>query len=132
MAALNGLGIDNATVTVAGGTAGEVPGGDGSSRIFVEALSEAGTVEQAAECQPLIIREPVTVTDGNSSLSALPGPTDRLEIVVRIRSAGPRRTTGLFVPCRHGRLRPPNSRRPARSHSRLKRAKPGPAGSASI
>jgi UDP-3-O-[3-hydroxymyristoyl] N-acetylglucosamine deacetylase/3-hydroxyacyl-[acyl-carrier-protein] dehydratase len=89
MAALSGLGIDNATVTVAGGTAGEVPGGDGSSRIFVDALTEAGSVEQAAECQPLIIREPITVTDGNSSISALPGPTDRLEIVYEFEAAAP-------------------------------------------
>ncbi len=89
MAALSGLEIDNAIVRVSGGMAGEIPGGDGSSRLFVEALSEAGPVDQRATKQPLIIREPVTVTDGDASLSALPGPTDRLEIVYEFEAPKP-------------------------------------------
>ena len=89
MAALNGLGIDNAVVRVEGGTAGELPGGDGSSRVFAEAIAEAGPVELAAAQQPLIITEPITVTDGDASISALPGPTDRLEIVYEFEAAAP-------------------------------------------
>jgi UDP-3-O-[3-hydroxymyristoyl] N-acetylglucosamine deacetylase/3-hydroxyacyl-[acyl-carrier-protein] dehydratase len=89
MAALSGLEIDNAIVRVAGGLAGEVPGGDGSSRVFVDALTEAGWTEQDAAKQPLIIREAVTVTDGDASISALPGPTDRLEIVYEFEAPPP-------------------------------------------
>src|SRR2546423_14176339 len=53
MAALSGLGIDNAVVKVAGGTVGEVPGGDGSSNAFVDAIAEAGVQEQDALLEPL-------------------------------------------------------------------------------
>jgi UDP-3-O-[3-hydroxymyristoyl] N-acetylglucosamine deacetylase/3-hydroxyacyl-[acyl-carrier-protein] dehydratase len=89
MAALSGLEIDNAIVRVSGGLAGEIPGGDGSSRDFVSILTEAGWTDQDAAKQPLIIREPVTVTDGDASLSALPGPTDRLEIVYEFEAPAP-------------------------------------------
>jgi UDP-3-O-[3-hydroxymyristoyl] N-acetylglucosamine deacetylase/3-hydroxyacyl-[acyl-carrier-protein] dehydratase len=89
MAALSGLEIDNAIVRVSGGMAGEIPGGDGSSRDFVDILTEAGWTDQDAAKQPLIIREPVTVTDGDASLSALPGPTDRLEIVYEFEAPKP-------------------------------------------
>ncbi len=89
MAALSGLEIDNATVRVTGGLAGEIPGGDGSSRVFVDALTEAGWTDQDAARQPLIIREPVTVSDGDASISALPGPTDRLEIVYEFEAPAP-------------------------------------------
>src|SRR5438045_8983542 len=51
MAAVAGLGIDNAVVRVAGGTVGELPGGDGSSRPFVEAIQDAGLVEQEAKLE---------------------------------------------------------------------------------
>jgi UDP-3-O-acyl-N-acetylglucosamine deacetylase len=62
MAALAGMGVDNAIVRVSGGSIGELPAGDGSSRMFVEALQEAGIVEQDAELKPLIIRKPVQVS----------------------------------------------------------------------
>ncbi|MEO9590468.1 UDP-3-O-acyl-N-acetylglucosamine deacetylase [Rhodopirellula bahusiensis] len=54
MAALAGLEIDNCRVEI---TAEELPGLDGSSLAYVEALQEAGLVIQAATSQPLIIRD---------------------------------------------------------------------------
>lgn len=81
MAALSGLGIDNAVVRVTGGNAGEIPAGDGSSQPFVEAIQEAGITELDAEVEPLIIRKPIQVTSEDASLAALPGPEDRLEIL---------------------------------------------------
>src|SRR4051794_16149676 len=57
MAALSGLGVDNAVVKVTGGTVGEIPGGDGSSKTFVDALQDAGIVEQPATLAPLIINK---------------------------------------------------------------------------
>src|SRR5215211_4093104 len=53
MAALAGLGVDNAVVRVSGGHVGEIPAGDGSSRMFVEAIQQAGIVEQDAPSRPL-------------------------------------------------------------------------------
>lgn len=81
MAALSGMGIDNATVRVTGGNAGEIPGGDGSSEPFVRAIQEAGIKELDAEIEPLIIRKPIQVSSDNASLAALPGPEDKLEIL---------------------------------------------------
>jgi UDP-3-O-[3-hydroxymyristoyl] N-acetylglucosamine deacetylase / 3-hydroxyacyl-[acyl-carrier-protein] dehydratase len=89
MAALCGMGIDNAVVKVTGGMAGEVPAGDGSSRPFVEAILEAGLAEQDQAVEPLIIRKPVQVCSGDATLAALPGPTDRLEIIYTLEADAP-------------------------------------------
>lgn len=89
MAALAGMGIDNAVVRVSGGNVGELPGGDGSSRPFVEAVQEAGVIEQDAPLDPLIIRKPVQVTFEGATLAALPGPTDRLEVIYEFEAPPP-------------------------------------------
>lgn len=89
MAALSGLGIDNAVVKVSGGKVGEVPAGDGSSAPFVQIIEEAGVQEQEALVEPLIIRKPEHVAGGDASLAALPGPTDRLEILYEFEAAPP-------------------------------------------
>jgi UDP-3-O-[3-hydroxymyristoyl] N-acetylglucosamine deacetylase/3-hydroxyacyl-[acyl-carrier-protein] dehydratase len=89
MAALAGLGIDNATVKISGGNAGELPGGDGSSQPFVRALQDAGITEQDAALQPLIIKKPIQVSQNNATLAALPGPTDRLEIIYDFEAPSP-------------------------------------------
>jgi len=98
MAALAGLQIDNAVVKITGGAIGEVPMGDGSSMPFVNAIREAGPVEQSADVQPLIITRPVQVTLGDATLAALPGPTDRLEIIYDLEAPAPvGRQTIAFV-----------------------------------
>ena len=74
LAALSGLQIDNLTVRLTGGNVGELPGGDGSSMAFVDAIQEAGIIEQAAEKHPLVIKKPVQVSSGDATLAALPGP----------------------------------------------------------
>lgn len=89
MAALAGMGVDNAVVRVTGGSIGELPAGDGSSRMFVEALQEAGIVEQDAPQKPLIIRKPVQVSFEGATLAALPGPTDRLEVLYDFEAPAP-------------------------------------------
>ena len=78
LAAVSGMQIDNLIVEV---SEDETPSTDGSSRSFVEALTEAGAEEQDAETKPYIISEPATVSDGSSTLTALPGPTDCLDIL---------------------------------------------------
>src|SRR5947208_2418548 len=89
MAALSGMGVDNAVVKVSGGTAGEVPAFDGSSKPFVDALRDAGVKEQDAPLDPLIITKPIQVTTGDATLAALPGPTDALEIIYEFEAAPP-------------------------------------------
>jgi UDP-3-O-[3-hydroxymyristoyl] N-acetylglucosamine deacetylase / 3-hydroxyacyl-[acyl-carrier-protein] dehydratase len=89
MAALSGLGVDNAIVRVSGGSVGELPAGDGSSAPFVSLLEEAGVIEQAADLNPLVIRKPEQVSIGDASVAALPGPNDRLEIIYEFEAPPP-------------------------------------------
>ncbi|HEX8341077.1 MAG TPA: UDP-3-O-acyl-N-acetylglucosamine deacetylase [Tepidisphaeraceae bacterium] len=89
LAALTGLGINNATVTVSESKTGEVPMGDGSSDDFVHLLHDSGLVEQDAPIEPLIIRKPVHVSFGDATLAALPGPTDKLEIIYDFEADAP-------------------------------------------
>lgn len=89
MAALCGLGVDNAVVRVAGTSVGEVPGGDGSSKTFVDAIQSAGIVDQEADLEPLVIKAPVQVTSESATLVALPGPTDKLEIIYDFEAPAP-------------------------------------------
>jgi UDP-3-O-[3-hydroxymyristoyl] N-acetylglucosamine deacetylase / 3-hydroxyacyl-[acyl-carrier-protein] dehydratase len=70
MAALAGLRIDNCRVEL---DAPETPGCDGSSQVFVEALNEAGIVELESERKTYVIDKPVTVREGQATLTAHPG-----------------------------------------------------------
>lgn len=89
MAALAGMEVDNVVVRITGGQVGELPGGDGSSSAFVTAISDAGIVEQDKLRRPLIIKKPIQVTRGNATLSALPGPTDRLDVIYDFDAPAP-------------------------------------------
>jgi UDP-3-O-[3-hydroxymyristoyl] N-acetylglucosamine deacetylase/3-hydroxyacyl-[acyl-carrier-protein] dehydratase len=74
LAALTGMGVNNAVVTVSGGAVGELPGGDGSSRGFVETIEEAGVIEQDEPIEPLIIRKPIPVQRTGSSWFTISRP----------------------------------------------------------
>lgn len=89
LAALTGMGVTNAVVTLSGSTSGELPMGDGSSLDFVDAISHAGVQQQDAPAEPLVIRKPVQVTSGEAMIAALPGPTDRLEIIYEFEASPP-------------------------------------------
>jgi UDP-3-O-[3-hydroxymyristoyl] N-acetylglucosamine deacetylase/3-hydroxyacyl-[acyl-carrier-protein] dehydratase len=75
MAALAGLQIDNCTIEI---NAPETPGCDGSSRAFVDALNEAGTVALGRQRETLVIDQPLTVREGKAVLAAHPGGDDGL------------------------------------------------------
>jgi UDP-3-O-[3-hydroxymyristoyl] N-acetylglucosamine deacetylase/3-hydroxyacyl-[acyl-carrier-protein] dehydratase len=77
LAAVAGMQIDNILIEL---TAGELPGLDGSCQPFVRALSEAGIVQQDAPRKELIIREPVSIREGDAWIAALPDRDDRLTI----------------------------------------------------
>ena len=69
LSALNGMGIDNCIVEM---DAAEPPILDGSAKFFVNLIQQAEPVEQDAERQVFSLREPVSVSEGNRSLIALP------------------------------------------------------------
>ncbi|UZE48526.1 UDP-3-O-acyl-N-acetylglucosamine deacetylase [Rhodopseudomonas sp. P2A-2r] len=63
LAALRGMGVDNATIEVDGP---EVPIMDGSAAAFVAAIDQAGIVEQAARRRYIQVLKPVQVAMGDS------------------------------------------------------------------
>lgn len=63
LAALRGMGVDNATIEVDGP---EVPIMDGSAAAFVAAIDQAGVVEQAAPRRFLQVLKPIQVKMGES------------------------------------------------------------------
>lgn len=63
LAALRGMGIDNATIEVDGP---EVPIMDGSAAAFVAAIDQAGIVEQSARRRYIQVLKPVQVSMGES------------------------------------------------------------------
>ena len=69
LSALNGMGIDNCVVEM---DAAEPPILDGSSKLFVNLIQQAEPVEQEAERPEFFLQEPVSVSEGNRSLIALP------------------------------------------------------------
>ncbi len=71
LAALRGMGVDNCLIDVTGP---EAPILDGSSRFFVEAIAQAGIVEQKADREYFDIREKMVVEDPEtgSYIIALP------------------------------------------------------------
>ena len=69
MAALYALEVDNCTIEV---DAEELPGLDGSSLAFADALRESGLIVQAASRKPLTIREPFRVGDSSGWIEAAP------------------------------------------------------------
>jgi len=69
LSALSGIGIDNILIEINGN---EPPILDGSSRLYVDLLKAAGLVEQEKDRRFVALEVPVSVTDGNRSLIALP------------------------------------------------------------
>jgi len=69
MAAISGLGIDNLNVEIDNE---EVPGLDGSSINFVELILKGGIKEQERERSYYTVTKPISVEEGQASISALP------------------------------------------------------------
>lgn len=69
LSALSGMGIDNVRVEL---DSGEPPILDGSAKFFVNLLQEAEPVTQDKDRVYFQLKEPVSVTEGNRSIIALP------------------------------------------------------------
>lgn len=67
--ALSGMGVDNCIVEM---DASEPPILDGSARPYVQMIREAGIIEQEKERKYYALQEPVSISDGNRSIIALP------------------------------------------------------------
>ncbi|MBF2037174.1 MAG: UDP-3-O-acyl-N-acetylglucosamine deacetylase [Leptolyngbyaceae cyanobacterium T60_A2020_046] len=74
LAALVGLGVDNAVIEVDGP---ELPLLDGSAQDWVSAIATVGLTAQAASRSPIIIQAPVSVQDGDAFVVAMPAPETR-------------------------------------------------------
>ena len=69
MSVLNGMGVDNVLVEVDGN---ELPVFDGSAKEYLNMVLEAEPVEQDKDREYFVLKEPVSVSNGNRSLVALP------------------------------------------------------------
>jgi UDP-3-O-[3-hydroxymyristoyl] N-acetylglucosamine deacetylase/3-hydroxyacyl-[acyl-carrier-protein] dehydratase len=79
LAALFGTGITNLTIDIDGV---EVPGLDGSSAGFVEAIKSAGVVEQSRDIERIVLREPVVVEEGGARIEAVPADSFKVTYVL--------------------------------------------------
>jgi UDP-3-O-[3-hydroxymyristoyl] N-acetylglucosamine deacetylase len=77
LAALAGLRVDNCEVWV---DAPEMPGCDGSSREFVEAIDAAGIVEQRSPVPQIIVQKTVRVSNSNCWIEAQPSRSAGLSV----------------------------------------------------
>ena len=71
LAALAGLGVDNARIEIDGA---EVPLLDGSAQEWVSAIVQAGTVAQSAGRVTRSLSEPIWVHQGDAFVAAIPAP----------------------------------------------------------
>jgi UDP-3-O-acyl N-acetylglucosamine deacetylase len=97
LSALAGLGIDCCLVRVYGE---EMPGLDGSSRAFVEAIDAAGAAELAAAIDPIVVDSVVRIGDDRSWIEASPPRFSGLSVDYELDyGAGPigRQTLSLRV-----------------------------------
>ena len=69
LAALSGLGVDNLVVEMNGP---EVPGGDGSSKVFVDAILESGMIDQKTPRRSFTLDESICISEGGGTIVALP------------------------------------------------------------
>ena len=81
LAALSGMGIDNALIKVNGP---EMPIMDGSSSVFVNEIATVGTVEQGAERNFFVIREKTVFRDEKNNIEIVAYPDDGFSIDVMI------------------------------------------------
>jgi UDP-3-O-acyl N-acetylglucosamine deacetylase len=77
LAALSGLGVDNCEIWV---DAPEMPGCDGSARLFVEAIDAVGLVEQRSPVRQIVVERSVRVGSGDSWVEAQPPRTAGLSV----------------------------------------------------
>lgn len=86
MAALTGMGVDNAYVDV---MAEEVPVGDGSAAVFVDLIEQVGVVSLGVPRRIIRLNEPLRVVDGAASITAEPDSAWQIEFTFANESGHP-------------------------------------------
>ncbi len=81
LSALTGLEIDNVIIEIDGA---ETPILDGSARFFVEALTEAGIVEQKAEKDYFVLDSVISYTDPDNKIEIIAIPSREFKVSVMI------------------------------------------------
>lgn len=84
LAALAGMGIDNARIEIDGA---EVPLLDGSAQPWVEAIAQVGVAPQDEPRTVLPVLEPLWIRDGDAFVAALPSDTLRFTYGIDFESA---------------------------------------------
>ncbi|HEX8175000.1 MAG TPA: UDP-3-O-acyl-N-acetylglucosamine deacetylase [Pyrinomonadaceae bacterium] len=79
LAALRGAGLDNAFIEVDNL---EVPIMDGSSEAFTELVERAGIIEQSLARRALLVRERISVEQGNRSISVEPADGFQIDCMI--------------------------------------------------
>jgi len=85
MAAVSALEIDNLLIEVEGA---ELPAPDCSSLDYFKALKRAGIVEQQNPRRDLVIRKPISVSSGDSTIYALPHADGGLNVTYDLDYSG--------------------------------------------
>ena len=83
MAALAGMGVDNAVVALDGP---EIPAMDGSATPFVELIERAGIRDQGTPRRAIRVRKPLSVDNGESSISMMPADAFSIEFQIEFDS----------------------------------------------
>ena len=81
LAALEGCDLDNVIIEL---NASELPIMDGSSKFFVEAIEEAGIVEQEAKRNVYVVKEVISFTDEASGSEILIMPSDSYSVTTMV------------------------------------------------
>jgi UDP-3-O-[3-hydroxymyristoyl] N-acetylglucosamine deacetylase/3-hydroxyacyl-[acyl-carrier-protein] dehydratase len=81
LAALVGLEVDNCTIEL---NASEPPIMDGSSKYFVEAIEEAGIVEQEAPREEYVVKEVISFVDEETGSEIIVMPSDEYQVTTMV------------------------------------------------
>lgn len=82
LASLRGMGVDNVLIDI---DVEEMPIMDGSSKFFVEAIRQAGIVEQNAPRNYLVVEEPISYRNEVLGIELKIEPNDKFEIDVKVK-----------------------------------------------
>ncbi len=95
LSAIHGSGLNNLEIMVTGE---EIPVLDGSALPFLEALEQAGVVEQDSDRKVVAVSVPIKISDGEASIEALPFDGLKIDFMVNFAGIGDERLSFLFDP----------------------------------
>lgn len=94
MASFFGLGVDNIYIEI---DTTEAPGLDGSAKDIVKVLKEAGICEQDTLRKQLLIKEPLWIEDGDSTLVILPDENFSISYILDYEHEGLKSQYNHFI-----------------------------------